>query len=862
VNRYFLATLASHIRRSRSLYLLTVAGVALGVASVLCIQILNLNALSAFRGGVQAVSGEADFSLVGRTPTLPDSIFARVLGTPGVAGAWPLYRIDVALEDGPARANSQRGLAGAIFLEIVGVDFFAPTRFPIEGAAEETAANRGPSAIAAALSTPGWVALSPAFAQERGWAVGDSFVVSSGSRRATLQVGAMVDFQRYAPTASRKIALMDIAQAQALLGRRGEIHQIDVRVSDGQDIGELTRRLETRLGPQVQALTPQQRESQAAGLLSAFRLNLTALSLISLVVGLFLIYTSTQASLVRRRGEFGLLRALGATRGQVLGLILGEVTLLGALGVALGIPLGYFAAQANVDIVSATLSNLYLLDEIERLELPLSLYLSAAAIGIGGALLGAILPALDLGRRDVRGLLVAFTLREKISSLAPRAAAVGLSLLTLGALIYLAGGSRWKPSGFALGLFVLISLALCTPAFVQTVCRRISPRGFGLRYSLRSLEARLQTTSFAIAALGVAVSMLVAITLLVGSFRETVSTWVDVTLQADVYITTSSWARAGREATIDSSLVERCERMPEVRAVDVLRQFFAQTQDGRRIRVAGVRIGIEGGEQRFPLLAGDPEEALRRVENDGAVIVTEPLARKAGLWVGDTLKVHSTKGLIAMPIAGVSYDYSSEEGAAGMDLRFLEERFGPGPINNLALYLTPGVDVERFVDALRASLAPAPLEIRSNRLLRQEVFAIFDQTFAITRILQGMALLIAATGIALTLLVLARERIAELALYRSLGALRSQIFLTFVGEGLGIGLFGLLLGGVGGVALAALLIYGINLAYFGWTIRPAWPGGALLLQGATILAAALLASLYPAFRASNVPAGELSREDV
>jgi putative ABC transport system permease protein len=181
-------------------------------------------------------------------------------------------------------------------------------------------------------------------------------------------------------------------------------------------------------------------------------------------------------------------------------------------------------------------------------------------------------------------------------------------------------------------------------------------------------------------------------------------------------------------------------------------------------------------------------------------------------------------------------------------------------VHSLALYLRPGAEPGRAIDELRARVGSAPLVFRSNRRLREEVFAIFDQTFAVTRLLQGMALLIAVAGITLTLLVLARERVAELALYRALGATRGQLFAHFVGKGLGMAGLALVLGAAGGVVLAGILVLVINRAYFGWTIQMYWPWRAVLEQLAAIVAAALVASLYPALRASATPATELSRD--
>jgi len=242
------------------------------------------------------------------------------------------------------------------------------------------------------------------------------------------------------------------------------------------------------------------------------------------------------------------------------------------------------------------------------------------------------------------------------------------------------------------------------------------------------------------------------------------------------------------------------------------------------------------------------------------VLVSEPLARRAGLGPGGAVSIATLAGARRFPVAGVYRDYGNERGGVLMDLAAFARAFGEGPPSNVALYLAPGVDPEATVAALRAGLGGAPLLIRSNRTLRAEVLAIFEETFAVTRLLQGMGLLIAVAGVALSLLVQARERAGEIALYRALGATRGQVFRVFLGRGLGLAFFGLGLGLLGGAALAGVLVHLVNPAYFGWSLELHWPVGALLAQAATILAAAAAASLAPALAAARVRATELSRD--
>ncbi len=834
--RYFFRALRAQLRGGVLLFALSLFGVSIGVASVVSIQIINLNALGAFRGSMLAVSGSADLILLGKMPTLPETLYPEVLATPGVAAAWPLYRVDVTLRD-----------ADPIVLEVIGVDFFTAIDVPWEGEAVD---------VSAALGQSGWVAVTATLARERGWSVGERLSVSIGTRTAELVVGALSDFEKATPLASPRLAVMDIAQAQSLLGSRGQVDQIDVKLVDGVDEAAVVAALDRKLGTKAMILTPEQREEQAADLLSAFRLNLTALSLISLFVGGFLVFSSTQAALVRRRTEFGLLRSLGATHRQVFGLLVGDVALLGLAGVAVGMPLGYLGARANIDRVSATLSNLYLLEEIHQLVVPPWFFVLGAAVGLAGAGLGALAPALELGRKDTRSLLAAFSLHARVGEKAPRWFAAGVLCVLAIVGVYAVAGDRWRPAGFVQAFLLICAIPLLTPWLVQLATSRLPVRSFGLAYGVKGLGRQLQTTPVAVAALAIAVSMVVGVTTMVSSFRDTLDIWIERTIQADIYVSTPSRRRAASHATIGADVIERLKRHPAVTHVDRLRQFFAYT-NGRRFSLAGVDASVPVDRARFALLEGEVEELPR-----DSVLVGEPLARKEGLHVGDDLVVDGPDGPVSFPIAGIYYDYSSELGSAFLHLDTMTERFGGGTVASVALYLAPDSDADDVVDELRVAFQATPLSMRSNRGLRERAMQVFDQTFAITRLLRYMSLLIAVCGVALTLIVLARERTSELALYRALGASRLQIFRIYLGKGLGIGAAGIALGSVAGVAFALILIYVVNRAFFGWTIAMHWPLGLLVWQSAIVLLASSVASVYPAIIASRTPATELRREDL
>lgn len=850
MTRLVLKSLQRHLSQGRALFLFTIVGVALGVASVVAIQTLNQGAMQAFDGSVRAVSGQAELSVLGTTTTFDERHLISVLADPAVDSAWPLIRLQAVVAE-----------ADGLFIDLIGADLLTPARWPVVRAETSDAPL---DAVLDAVLNPGWLSLTPEFAEENGWAVGDTLHLSTGTRLGTFVVGALVDFQSLEPLAPHNLALVDIATAQSRLGRIGRVSQIDVRLLPEANLEIVAARLAETLGPGMKVLTPEQRRQDAAGLLAAFRLNLTALSLISVFVGIFLVMTSVQANLARRRGEFGLLRCLGATPGQVVGLVLFETALTGCLGVALGIPLGYFLALQNLETVSSTLTNVYVLQGISTLQLGLPVVLLGLAVGLIGAVAGALWPALEMARRDTLELMSPVAAQQGVRRSAGRLSRIAMILSVAANLWFFTLGHDNPWGGFIYGGLLMLALPFCVPLVVQGLAGGVRPRSLGFRLSLRNLSARPASTSFAVAALAITVSMLVGITLLVGSFRTTLIRWLDVTLRAEVYVSTESWDRGGGEAFIGKDLIGALGAEPEVEAVEEQRRLRIALADGsREIWLNGIRMsGLTAGDlaARLPLLSGKPDEVAEALP-EGGVVIGEPLARKGRLAVGDTLHLMAPTGRWSLPIIGVLQDFTSEGGTGFVMMETLHQAFPQEPTNNAALFLQKGADTEVVVQRLKQDYAGTGLLFRSNDVLRAEVLAVFDETFAVTRTLQTLALAIAVLGVAMNLLVQTRERAGELALLRSLGASRFQVFRLFVGEGVAMGVAGLGMGLLGGVGLAALLILVVNRHWFGWTIDPAVPVADLAWQAGLVLGASVLAGLYPASRAHLVGPQQLTRDN-
>ncbi len=836
------------------LFLLTVSGVALGVASVVTVQLLNQGAVSAFREGLAVTSGSADLVVRPRGPRLETEALVRSLGTEGVERVTPIQRATVLI----ARETGE----SSRHLEILGLDLLA-------GAAGVGSSmgglETGPdsSALDALLTRPS-VAISQQTASDlrallgRPVAQGDSLALGHGTRSHVVEVAGVLAGETSA-------AVMDLAWSHHLFGDGLSQLNIDVvghapagsgardAVGSGEGTGAprsgaraarieaVAADLERRLGPGVRITTPTEEGVEGESLLSAFRLNLTALSLISVFVGAFLVYGTTRASLVRRRGELGILRSLGASRTQLLGLVSAEVALLGLAGVVVGLPAGYAAAYANLDAVSGTITNLYLLEAIRSVPLPTWIVALAAGVGLVAAAAGGALPAAETVNARIRTLLSGGS--EPVGRVVtPALLAGGALAATVVALLLLA--TDWTHRGMGAAFFFIGAIPLAAPALVEAVARPIHPKRLGLAYAVGSLSHRLASAGVAVAGLAVAVAMMVGITIMVSSFRESLAGWIERTVQADIYVSAAAW-RGDRDAPgLNPDLLEELTSLEGVASVDQIRGFRGRAE-GRPVALRGVRLGLLETDVRFQILRG-PVAAPAEF-----VFVSEPFARKTGLNPGDALALETPGGIVRPTVSAVVRDYGSEAGAITMDLAQMARWFGGGDPHGAALYLEPGADAGASLAQVVETTRGYGLTVRANRELRENALRIFDQTFRITLVLQGMALLIAAVGVTLTLLVLGTDEAGLLGLYRALGASRAQVFRFFVAKGVAIALLGTALGVMGGFALAAVLVHVVNPTYFGWTLEFHVPANTLVRQSLWVLLAAAAAALIPAMGASR-----------
>jgi putative ABC transport system permease protein len=378
--------------------------------------------------------------------------------------------------------------------------------------------------------------------------------------------------------------------------------------------------------------------------------------------------------------------------------------------------------------------------------------------------------------------------------------------------------------------------------------------------ALRSLRASLNRTSVLTAALATAVAMTASVGIMVGSFRETLSVWMDNQLKADLYLRPAGSTGADRHPTMDANIANRIEALPGIAAVDRFRAYPI-TYDGLPATFAGGETVKQETNSRTRLLRGEDREAiLSRLGQGDYAIVSEPFANKHDVHAGDELRIPLAGALRNFKVLGIYYDYSTERGYVIVDRRTLLKYLPDRAVSNLAVYLKPGASLEAVRREVAQIISGRAVLVSSNAQLRRGAMEIFDRTFRITYALEAVAVIVAVMGIAGALLAMVIDRRREFALLRFLGAAKTQVRSIILCEA---GLLGLLANAIGlalGTVLSVVLIFVINKQSFGWTIQFHWPVALLLLALSGIYVATVLAALYPARTARRMNPIEVIHE--
>jgi len=810
--------------------------VALGVALAYSVHLINTSALSEFSAAVRTANGEPDLTLRGPREGFDDSLFERVAADPGVELASPV--LEVATYG--RLADGQR-----VSLRVLGIDTLraaplAPALLPRPATGEDRLVFLDPDAV---------------------------FPNAAARQQLALQDGAMLQLQsgpawqnlRVAGTVAAPgtpLVVMDLAGAQQHFSALGRISRIDIRLVPGTDREVLLARLALPVG--VQAAAADEAQARVSSLSRAYRVNLTVLALVALFVGAFLVYSVVSLSVAQRTPTLALLSVLGLTAAQRQRWVLIECALLGAVGSAIGLLMGAGMAAAALRFLAGDLGGGYFPGIVPPLQIGLISTLGFFFLGTASAVVGGWWPS-----RQAQRLAPALALKGLGSpgGSAPPAWP-GLALLAVG------GGAALLPPVFGLPLAAYVGVAALLfggVALVPAAVHALLAAAPSVQRALPLLalqRARFQRSTATAAVAGVVASLAlsVALTVMVASFRTGVSDWLNSVLPADLYARTADSSASAEQAWLPPEFVQRAAALPGVQRAQASRSRALSLEAGRP-GVALVARPLTNPQNDLPMLnAPLPLSALQPGES--ALYVSEAMVTLYGAKLGSAFTLPLGTTPLRGRVLGVWRDYARQFGTVVMADTDYRRLTGDTRINDLALWLQPGVDIAQVQQGLRALLPDAGmLDFASSAELRKLSLRIFDRSFAVTYYLQAVAIAIGLVGIAASLSAQVLARRKEFGLLTHLGLTRRQIVGVVAGEGLAWVAAGALVGLVLGLAISMVLVFVVNPQSFHWTMDLVLPWGRLMLLSLAVVAAGTATAAFSARRAAGRSAVLSVKED-
>jgi putative ABC transport system permease protein len=794
-----------------------VLAVLLGVALAFSVHLINASALTEFSAAVRATGGQPDLELRAAQGGFDEALYARVATHPDVSVASPVLELQtLARTAGGARRP----------LRVLGVDALvvasvAPDLMPVPAKGQDRLA----------IVAPGLVFLNPAAQQQFG---GAALQVQSGIAWRNVQVAGTVN------AAGPPTAVMDVGAAQEAFDRIGVLTRIDVRLKPGASRQDVLASLQ--LPPGVQVAEPQDAIQRVSQFSRAYRVNLTVLALVALFTGAFLVFSVLALSIARRAQQFALLAVLGLTARERLQLVLAESAVLGAVGSVAGIAFGTALADVGLRVLGGDLGGGYFPGVAPRLQWSGGAALGYGLLGVVAACAGGWLPARMAQQlppaQTLKGLGAAWTTK--------RGRGWGLWLVAL------AVGCAFLPpvAGLPVAAYISVGLLLvggiaALPWAVAGLYDAIAPRVAQRLLPLLAVErARRMRETAAVAVSGVvaALSLAVALTVMVASFRDSVSRWLDIVLPADLYVRTANTAAAGEAAFLPREFAQAAAKLPGVErlAAQRLRPVLL---DAARPPVTLIARELSDAASQLPLVGRTVPAPAGSI----AVYVSEAMVDLYGARPGQPLP--ALAAAFGTPanffVAGIWRDYVRQTGAViidGLDYRRLT---GDERVSELHLWLAPGTGPaavqQRLRDLAQATAGDAgAIDLASAAELRAVSLRIFDRSFAVTYWLQAVAIGIGLFGVAASFSAQVLARRKEFGLLAHLGLTRRQILTVVAGEGAAWTLIGALAGVALGLGVAVVLVHVVNPQSFHWTMDLLVPWGRLLALALAVIVAGTL----------------------
>jgi len=819
---------------------------SLGVAVFVAVRLANRAAVSSFAHFTDTLTGQSDWIIRPLTGALPETTLGELRQAFGSRPVDLLGVVETAVQVRGESRSSSAVLSGGKNLTLLGVDLLAVGNLAEAKGKARLSPERSFGSNTAGKNLPNQLWVSP----RSGYKAGQRLAITFGDRVGELNVAGTIPVLSGENAAPDNLAVMDLPDLQKLFGRPAQLDRIEIVVETGaqadrvrQEVGKLAAELGQ--GRWTVDTAGANRET-AATMTAAFRLNLTVLSLIALLVGLYLIFQTLDGAVVRRRAEIAILRSLGVPARWIQQLWLAEAAVLGLIAGIVGALVGWGGAQWAVRLIGRTIDTLYFPTSARSAGLDGREAALAIVLGVGASLVAGWYPA----RQAARTLPAQFLGRHAV--VAPRSSRRtlfwGFAIALVGVVtsrlqpLSLGPGLRFPLGGYLAAFLWIFSAGILTAGalpFLAWAGESFGRRSVAFRVAVSHLRLPTTRHRFAVAALVCAIGMAAGMAILIASFEGSIRGWIEESLQADLYITSRASRSASDSSRISVATVQRFAADPAVAGITT-RVYREVKVDGLTTTLGGIDLSDASVRAAFRWLEAPKAEAGRVSDPDTTALVSESFADRFHRHRGEQIRLLTPDGEKILTIAGVYTDYASERGILAVERTTVQRWFHDDSVTHVSVTLRPGV-ASNEVRQRWAEAYPG-LIFFENASLRKQILAVFSETFSVTYALEVIGVVVAISSLAISLASVLLDRRDELTTLRALGFRRSELAWSACGEGVAIATCAVIGGLTLSLALGWLLIFVINKQSFGWTLGYAVPQGPLGALGLSTIAVSALVS--------------------
>ncbi len=839
------------IRLQKVHALMTVVGICLGVAAIVSIGIVNKSVLQSFEDSINRVTGRAALQVTAAASGFPENLIDRVQNVPGVEYAVPVI-------------DTQGILVGAKepTLMILGVDVLQDGNIRDYKLSEENADIPDPLLF---LARPDSILLTKELAEREGIKIDQSIQVQTVRGIRTFRVRGLLNPEGPAKTMGGNIAIMDYPAAQMAFGKEGRIDRIDVSLVRGEELETVRDRIKKVMPEGYNVVTPEGRTRQVELLVANFQKNINLISFIAVFVGMYLIYNAVSISVVQRRKEIGILRALGTTRNEILSLFLSETVVLAIVGSAIGVGVGIFFARSAIGAVTGAVSELYVRTSVAEIAISWPSLIMGFAIGIIASLGAALFPAVASTRispisaiRSVPYSEDGFLSHAKLRLTSLLFVSCALVLLFLYTTFPSSPVLHTTATMFGATILLLLGISLAMPTLLQVFLtffrKALSSRvGASGRLAGLNLQKNIGRNAVAAAAIFYGISVFVSSAGIIYSTKTSVIEWIDSYVRGDIIVTSGHpvASTGAQNIPMPVEMWKDIEKVPGVLSADPFRKIYVD-YGRRRILLLVLDIVRRMEYSPFLIANGSRDDMKRLLPGGNYIAMNEALSKQEHLKLGDTITLPTPQGPVVFTIAVINVDYSSDSGSILMDIHTYQRYWKEYLADSFSIKVKPGKNVQIVRNEIAGRFGKdRKLFALPSKEFRGEIRKIIDQGFVVNHAINAITLLIAGLGIIVTLLASVLERTREIGILRSMGMLRSQVSRVVVVESMLLGVIGGSLGAAAGMIIGWMSLEGFLRSDYGASMRYHVDFTSIFWALVLSILLAALAGLYPARRAAK-----------